>query len=354
MAVTATTTASAQAAPASGMVAAADRAVTFVVDHTATYGTLHIPAHHRGQRLAAALLLPGSGPTDRNGDQGTAFAPHTLALIAGVLGDQGIMSLRFDKYFSGRTGAGAYAGDPGRIDLAAFIRQAEAAYHLLATQPDVNPRALLIVGHSEGGLTEMLVDETVTPHPAGLALLEPQDLRLLDLVRIQLDEQLDTAQAAGQISPATAAENKSGITRVIAEFRSRDPINTTGLLPSIAALFTKSLFSTANARYVRSDDAVYPPAVGSRLPRYTRVLVTCGTADTNVPCRTTLPLLLGLAHARTGGPGLRVLPGVDHLLHRAGTPTNTRTLAPAAVTALHAFTRPWTNHDLGNRSLPEP
>jgi uncharacterized protein len=45
-----------------------DRDICFDVDGTATHGTLRVPAHREGQRLAAALLLPGSGPADRNGD----------------------------------------------------------------------------------------------------------------------------------------------------------------------------------------------------------------------------------------------------------------------------------------------
>jgi uncharacterized protein len=324
------------------LVPATERNVSFVVDGTTTYGTLAIPAHRRGQRLAAALLLPGSGPTDRNGDQPAAdFDPQTLELIAGVLGQQGIMTLRFDKYFSGQTGGGAYAGDPGRIDIAAFIRQADAAYDLLRDQPETDTRAMLIVGHSEGGFTAMLVDESVQPRPAGLALLEPQDLRILDLVRIQLDEQLSAAQAAGQITAATVAQNEAGISRVISEFRAGQPVDTSGLLPAVADLFTEALFSPDNARYTRSDDDIYPPAVAGQLPRGTRVLVTCGTADTNVPCSTTPPLLAALARAGATGPGLRVLTGVDHLLHPAGTPVNDPILAPAAVAALQAFARPW-------------
>ena len=99
----------------SASVAGADREICFDVDGTATYGTLRVPAHREGQRLAAALLLPGSGPTDRNGDvPALDVKPRTLALIAEVLARLGIMSLRFDKYFTGRTGAGAYAKDPGR------------------------------------------------------------------------------------------------------------------------------------------------------------------------------------------------------------------------------------------------
>jgi hypothetical protein len=319
------------------MVAATSHDVSFVVDGTTTYGTLTIPAHRPGQRLAAALLLPGSGPTDRNGNQPAQdIEPQTLKLIAGILSQRGIMSLRFDKYFSGQTGAGAFTGDPGRIDIAAFIRQADAAYDLLRDQPQADPQAMLIVGHSEGGFTAMLVDESVSPHPAGLALLEPQDLRLLDLLKIQLREQLDAAVAAGQLTAAAAARNEAGIGQVIGEFRAGKPVDTSGLLPPVTALFT-SLFSPANARYVRSDDAINPPTVAARLPGGTRVLVTCGTADTNVPCSTTSALVAALARARTAGPGLRVLQGLDHFLHPAGAPVNDAVIAPAAEAAIQQF-----------------
>jgi uncharacterized protein len=71
------------------------------------------------------------------------------------------------------------------------------------------------------------------------------------------------------------------------------------------------------------------------------VLVTCGTADQNVPCGTLPPLLTALARAHTAGPGLQVLPGLDHLLHPAGTPANDAMLAPSAIAALRGFLAPW-------------
>ena len=94
-------------------VAAVSRNVSFAVGGTITDATLDVPAHRSGQRLAAALLLAGSGPTDRNGnDIGAGLTPYTLQLIAGVLARMGVMSLRFDKYFSGLTGGGAFADRP--------------------------------------------------------------------------------------------------------------------------------------------------------------------------------------------------------------------------------------------------
>ncbi|MFI9363167.1 alpha/beta hydrolase [Kitasatospora sp. NPDC053057] len=330
----------ASAAEPGALVPAADREIQFTADGTTAYGTLHVPSHRAGHRLPAALLLPGSGPTDRNGDEPPALTPGTLAAVADTLGGDGMMTLRFDKYFTGRTGAGAYQGDPGRLDLAAFTRQAAAAYTTLRDQPEADRHAMLVVGHSEGGLQALLVARTVRPAPAGLALLAPQDERLLDILAAQLDGQLDQAVAAGQVTEEAARANKTALAAAVAGFRAGRPVDTSTLLPPLAELLN-ALFGPNNARFVRSDDAVYPPDVAREVRPGTRVTVTCGTADANVPCATVPPLLGALARAHTGGPGLRTLDGVDHFLHPAGTPVNEHALAPAAVAALNEFARSW-------------
>ncbi|MGW1056283.1 alpha/beta hydrolase family protein [Streptomyces sp. NPDC001118] len=327
----------ASAASRAALVPAVDREVRFTADGTSAYGTLHIPAHRAGRRLAAALLLPGSGPTDRNGDEPPGFTPHTLALMAGVLSGDGVMSLRFDKYGTGRTGLGGRTSAP---DMAGYTRQAVAAYTTLRAQPEADPQALLVVGHSEGGLQALLVDRAVQPKPAGLALFAPQDMRLLDLIRGQLAADLNRAVATGQLTALQAALNNRGVARAVADFRAGRPVDTSGLLPSLSALL-KGMFGPVNADFVRSDDALYPPSVARGVAPGTRTLVTCGTEDTNVPCRTLPSLLSALTAARTTGPGLRVLPGLDHLLHPAGTPVNDPVMAPAAQQALHDFVRPW-------------
>jgi hypothetical protein len=48
-----------------------------------------------------------------------------------------------------------------------------------------------------------------------------------------------------------------------------------------------------------------------------------------------------LRAAHTRGPGLVVLPGLDHTLHPAGDSINDQILAPAAINALIAFARPF-------------
>ena len=326
----------------SGEVAAASSDVTFAVDGTKTYGTLEIPAHRSGQHLAAALLLAGSGPTDRDGNQPSQnVTPQTLKLVAGVLAQQGIMTLRFDKYFTGQTGAGTFTSDPGTIDLNAYIRQADAAYVFLRGQPAADRQHLLVVGHSEGGFYAMLVADTVSPHPAGLALLEPQDQRILSQLALQLDEQLNAAVQQGQLSASAAQQQAEGISNAIAQFRAGQQVETAGLLPQIVQQLTPELLTPGNAKAARTNDAVSPVDAAAKVAAGTRVLVTDGTADTNIPVSTISPLASALKGAGTTGPGLKVLTGVNHLLHTSGTGNNDAVLAGSVVAALEAWAQPF-------------
>ncbi|AXG82644.1 alpha/beta hydrolase family protein [Streptomyces paludis] len=320
----------AEAAPA--LVPAADREIVFTVDGTTTYGTLHVPAHRPGQRLRAALLLSGSGPTDRDGNQPT-YTPNTLSLVSDALDRDRVATLRFDKYGSGRTGLGAYRDQPEELDYPAFVRQAAAAYALLRDQPETDPRGLLVVGHSEGAMTGLLLGGTVHPRPAGLALLQPQAIRLLDLVALQLKDQIAEATRLGHLTPEQQRTIDAAIDAAVIALRAQRPVDTTDLPPAVAQLF--QAFQGPNAKFVNSDDAIYPPNTAAALRPGTKVLLTCGTNDPQVPCATTDALTTALRHAHTGGPGRIPLPGVNHLLHDANHPD---TLTPAVRDALRRFT----------------
>jgi hypothetical protein len=221
----------AQSATAARTVPPADHEISFFVDGTTTYGTLHIPAHPEGRRLPAALLLQGSGPTDRNGNQPPTLTPNTLGNLAAALGTDGIATLRFDKYGTGRTGLGAFTGHPENLDYPAFVRQAGAAYPLLSGRPQVDSRAVRLIGHSEGAMTALVIATTARPRPAGLALLQPQAIRLLDLVSRQIHDQLDQAAAAGQLTQEQKQAASLAVDRAVADFRAHRPVDTTTLLP---------------------------------------------------------------------------------------------------------------------------
>ncbi|MDQ0813222.1 pimeloyl-ACP methyl ester carboxylesterase [Streptomyces sp. B3I7] len=113
--------------------------------------------------------------------------------MADALDGDGVATLRFDKYGTGRTGPGAYRDHLEALDHPAFVRRARAAYEVLRDRPETDPHALLVVGHGEGAMTGLLLGGTVRPRPAGLALVQPQAIRLLDLVGLQLKAQVAEA-----------------------------------------------------------------------------------------------------------------------------------------------------------------
>ena len=112
----------------------------------------------------AALLVPGSGPVDRDSDHRRARLGITRELAA-ALGAAGTATLRYDK-----RGVGASDGDwrsAGLHDNAADVR---AALDALRAHPGVDPARVVLVGHSEGALLAARVAAAGAP-VAGVALL---------------------------------------------------------------------------------------------------------------------------------------------------------------------------------------
>jgi pimeloyl-ACP methyl ester carboxylesterase len=120
--------------------------VSFVVGSRTIPGTLTRPAKGTGPGL---LLLAGSGPTDRNWNspllQGTNGSARQLAE---ALAGRGIVSLRFDKAFSGQNRSLPIT----ELTLDTYVAEARAALALLRSRPEVDPSRVFIAGHSEGGI----------------------------------------------------------------------------------------------------------------------------------------------------------------------------------------------------------
>lgn len=116
--------------------------------------------------VAAALVLPGSGKTDRNTDSrlpgGKVLRGGVTRAVAEALTRAGVSTLRYDK-----RGVGASAGDILRVGMADRRADAGAALGWLAAQVPGVP--LLAAGHSEGAwyAAELAADGAV----AGAVLL---------------------------------------------------------------------------------------------------------------------------------------------------------------------------------------
>lgn len=94
--------------------------------------------------LAAAILISGSGPQDRDE---TLLGHKPFAVLADQLTRQGIAVLRYDD-----RGVGASTGAQAGATSADFATDANAAFAYLRSRSEIDPRAIGFVGHSEGGL----------------------------------------------------------------------------------------------------------------------------------------------------------------------------------------------------------
>jgi len=115
----------------------------------------------------AVLFLPGSGLLDRNGLTGEVdLGSHE---IVDHLSSSGFVGLRFDKRGAGTTPRGP---DPERAtSLEAIIDDATAALAFLRARPDVDPKRVFLVGHSEGATVALVLAGQRHAEVAGIVLL---------------------------------------------------------------------------------------------------------------------------------------------------------------------------------------
>ena len=120
---------------------------------------------------AVAVILPGSGPTDRDGNSPMGVAAGTYRLLAEGLADQGIATLRIDKRGIAARAAAGPAEAYLRFDAYAADARAWAAE---AAARAGKPCAWLI-GHSEGALVALKAvaggDDPESSKVCGLILL---------------------------------------------------------------------------------------------------------------------------------------------------------------------------------------
>ncbi|KDP94414.1 alpha/beta hydrolase [Brevundimonas sp. EAKA] len=131
------------------------------------HGTLLTPEN----ASAVGVILPGSGPTDRDGNSPMGVSASTYRLLADGLAAQGIATLRIDKRGVGQSAAAG--GDEFDLRFDAYVADARA-WAAEAAGRAGKPCAWLI-GHSEGALIALKAveggDDPESSKVCGLILL---------------------------------------------------------------------------------------------------------------------------------------------------------------------------------------
>uniref|UniRef100_UPI003D9FE122 alpha/beta hydrolase n=2 Tax=Xanthomonas oryzae TaxID=347 RepID=UPI003D9FE122 len=136
------------------------------------------------------IVVPGSGPSDRNGNVGR-LRPDTYRLLADDLSKAEISTLRYDKYGVGKSSALKEEKPPSIGDQAEDVRLwvKEVRSHY--------PNAkVILLGHSEGALIAELA--SVEANVLGLVLAEPLGRNVADELKLQLAHTPSTSVYADQ------------------------------------------------------------------------------------------------------------------------------------------------------------
>ena len=112
------------------------------------HGTLELPAGDGP--FVVALIIAGSGPTDRDGNSLVLKGPNnSLKLLAGALAEAGIASVRYDKRGIGQSGMMAGLNES---ELRFTTYSDDAAAWITHLRADRRFRKVIVIGHSEGAL----------------------------------------------------------------------------------------------------------------------------------------------------------------------------------------------------------
>jgi uncharacterized protein len=234
----------------------------------------------------AALLIAGSGPTDRDGNNALMGEQvGSLKRLAQALAARGIASLRYDKR---GVGASVYPGlSEQALRFEHLVDDAVALAGRLAADERISRIAL--VGHSEGALIAALAAEDAGAR--GIVSIAGAGARASTLMRRQIEEHLPADVAAPALSALDALEAEQTVPDV----------------PEALVLLFRPSLQPYLISWFRHD----PPAVLAEVP--VPVLLVHGSADAQV----------GVEHARwlqAGRPDARlaVIEGMDHLLTLEG------------------------------------
>lgn len=141
-------------------------------------GTYRPPA----QGKPVALIIPGSGPTDRDGNNPAGLASSTYRLLAEGLAQRGIGTLRIDK--RGMFGSAGAVADPNAVTIDDYV--ADIARWKAAALARSARDCVWLIGHSEGGLVALASAARSAESTCGVILLAAPGRPLGTLLREQI------------------------------------------------------------------------------------------------------------------------------------------------------------------------
>jgi pimeloyl-ACP methyl ester carboxylesterase len=134
-----------------------------------------------GTGAPVVLIIPGSGPTDRDGNNplGVTAAPYRL--LAEALADRGVSTVRADK--RGLFGSKNAVTDPNKVTISDYA--ADAHTWVATIRKQTGAKCVWLLGHSEGALIALAAAQQPNAI-CGVILVSGAGRKLSDVIREQL------------------------------------------------------------------------------------------------------------------------------------------------------------------------
>jgi len=244
-------------------------------------GTLTFPEGK--QKTDLVVIVPGSGPTDRNGSNPLGVATNSYKMIAEALATQEIACLRYDKRGVGKSQSAGLSEEDLRFET--YIDDLIAWADMLRS--DQRFMKIILAGHSEGSLISMVAARS--PSVDAFISLEGPGKPIQEVINDQLSSQPPMVQnEARRIMDELLAGNR---------------------VDSIAP-FMFSLFRPSVQPYMISWMKYDPAKVLAQLEK--PVLLIQGTTDLQVNVESARLLKQAQPQAN-----LIVIEGMNHILKKA-------------------------------------
>ena len=236
------------------------------------------------------LIVPGSGPTDRDGNSPAGIKAASYRRLAAALMMRGIASVRIDK--RGMFASADAIADPNAVTMGDYADDVHAWTRAIVAETGAT--CVWLLGHSEGGTVSLLAAANAQGEAArnicGVVTLAAPGRPLGTIMAEQL-----------KANPATAPVLDDALA-AIATLEDGRRVDTGGMHPALA-----NLFAPAVQGFLIDSFAIDPAALVADVSK--PVLIVQGEEDIQVT-----PHDARLLNAANPDATLALLPGVNHVL----------------------------------------
>ena len=202
------------------LIAAAAVAVGMPVTAPGPQGPLEGTYLDAGKHTPVVLIIPGSGPTDRDGNNPLGITAAPYRLLAEALATQAVSSVRIDK--RGIGGSKGAVADGNKVTIADYVT--DTHNWIAAIRKRTGVQCVWVLGHSEGSLVALAAAQQ-PDGMCGVISVSGAGRKLSDVIRDQLRANPANAPLLDQAMAALDALEKG------------QHVDVSGMNPALLRLF---------------------------------------------------------------------------------------------------------------------